>query len=107
IMGGSRRQFTVAFKKKAIAYAEIHGNLAAQRKFGVSEKSTGYWRGQRQKLAACSKAKKTSFRGRTAVYPELKTKVANVIRDLRARSLLVTSECIRTKAVEVACASGL
>ncbi|KAG0426134.1 hypothetical protein HPB47_026738, partial [Ixodes persulcatus] len=67
--------------------------------FGGSEKSIRYWRGQRQKLGAGSKAKKTSFRGKTAVHPELETKAANFIRDLRARSLPVMSECIRTKAV--------
>ncbi|KAG0420360.1 hypothetical protein HPB47_003531, partial [Ixodes persulcatus] len=36
---GSRRQFTIAFKK-AIAYADIHGNLAAQRVQCIGEKHT-------------------------------------------------------------------
>lgn len=106
-MSGSRRQFSVAFKKKAISYAEVHGNLAAQREFGVSEKSVRYWRSQKQRLTSCSNLKKTSFRGRIAAHPELECKVADFVRELRARSLPVTSECIRVKAVELARASGL
>ncbi|KAL1452370.1 hypothetical protein MTO96_043812 [Rhipicephalus appendiculatus] len=50
---------------------------------------------------------KTSFRGRRAVHPELEDKVADFVRAHRARSLPVTSELIRIKAIELARESGL
>lgn len=106
-MSGSRRQFTMCFKKKVIEYAEAHGNLAAQREFGPTEKSIRYWRSQKQRIISCSNQKKTSFRGRTAVHPELETALVEFVRELRARSLPVTTECIRVKALEIARDSGL
>lgn len=103
---GTRRQFTAAFKRKVIEFAEANGNMSAQRKFGVSEKSVRYWRNQKSKLSSCS-ARKTSFRGRRAVHPELEEKVADFVREYRARSLPVTTEVIRTKAIELAREAGL
>lgn len=103
---GTRRQFTAGFKRTVIEFAEANGNMAAQRKFGVSEKSVRYWRNQKQKLSACS-TRKTSFRGRRAVHPELEDKVADFVREYRARSLPVTAELIRSKAVELAREAGL
>ncbi|KAH8031373.1 hypothetical protein HPB51_016557 [Rhipicephalus microplus] len=82
-------------------------NLAAQREFGPTEKSIRYWRSQKQRIISCSNQKKTSFRGRTAVHPELETALVEFVRELRARSLPVTTECIRVKALEIARDSGL
>lgn len=103
---GTRRQFTAAFKRKVIEFAEANGNMSAQRQFGVSEKSVRYWRNQKSKLSVCN-ARKTSFRGRRAVHPELEDKVADFVREYRARSLPVSAELIRTKAVELAREAGL
>ncbi|KAL1465896.1 hypothetical protein MTO96_043068 [Rhipicephalus appendiculatus] len=80
--------------------------MSAQRQFGVSEKSVRYWRNQESKLSVCN-ARKTSFRGRRAVHPELEDKVADFVREYRARSLPVSAELIRTKAVELACEADL
>lgn len=103
---GTRRQFTAAFKRKVVEFAEANGNMLAQRQFGVSEKSVRYWRNQKSKLSVCN-ARKTSFRGRRAVHPELEDKVADFVREYRARSLPVSAELIRTKAVELAREAGL
>ncbi|KAH8023974.1 hypothetical protein HPB51_020647 [Rhipicephalus microplus] len=103
---GTRRQFTAAFKRKVIEFAEVNGNMAAQRQFGVSEKSVRYWRNQKSKLSVCN-ARKTSFRGRRAVHPELEDKVADFVREYRAKSLPVNAELIRSKAVELAREAGL
>ncbi|KAL1475928.1 hypothetical protein MTO96_018954 [Rhipicephalus appendiculatus] len=52
------------------------------------------------------KKNKTLFRGRPAVHPELETLLAEFVRELRARSLPVTAECVRVKALEIARDSG-
>ncbi|KAL1469954.1 hypothetical protein MTO96_040762 [Rhipicephalus appendiculatus] len=80
--------------------------MSAQRQFGVSEKSVRYWRNQESKLSVCN-AEDASFRGRRAVHPELEDKVADFVREYRARSLPVSTELIRTKAVELACEADL
>jgi transposase-like protein len=44
----SRRSYTAAFKLEVAIYAEENGgNMAAQRKYGVSEKVIGGWRKQK------------------------------------------------------------
>lgn len=104
--GGTRRQFSAAFKITVIDFAETNGNMAAQRQFGVSEKCVRYWRAQKGELLKC-KPCKTSFRGRSAVYPQLEDTLADFVREQRARSLPVTAHTIRCKAVELAREAGL
>lgn len=103
-MSGSRWQFTVVQEKSNHICRNTwkSGGIT-----GVSEKSVRNWRGQKQKLSACSNTKKTFFHRRTAVFPDLEKEVAEFVRQLHARSLPVTSDCICIKAVEVACASVL
>lgn len=104
---GTRRQFSAAFKLNVVEFAEANGNMAAQRSFGVSEKSVRYWRAQKGKLQKCN-PRKTSFRGRSAVHPpQLEDTLADFVREVRARSLPVTVDTIRNKAVELAREAGL
>ena len=53
-----RRSYKASFKLEVIAYAEEHGNRAAGRKFGISEKLPGDWRKQKPKLNDMKKSKK-------------------------------------------------
>jgi transposase-like protein len=47
----SRRSYTAAFKLEVAIYAEENGgNMAAQRKYGVSEKVIRGWRKQKETL---------------------------------------------------------
>lgn len=62
--------------------------------------------GTEKKVAMC-KPCKMSFRGRSAVYPQLDDTLTDFVRKQRARSLLVTTHAIRCKAVELAREAGL
>lgn len=58
----SRQSFTAGFKLEVITYAEDNGgNMAAQRKFGVSEKVIRGWRKQKDVLRQTRKTKKALF----------------------------------------------
>lgn len=96
---GTRRQYSAAFKLNVVEFAEANGNMAAQRRFGVSEKSVRYWRAQKGKLQMCN-PRKMSFRGRSAVHPQLEDKLADFVREVRARSLPVTVDTIRKNSRE-------
>lgn len=62
----SRRSYTAGFKLEVIAFAEQNGgNMAAERKFGVTEKVIRGWRKQKDALQRTKKSRK-SFRGRAA-----------------------------------------
>lgn len=104
---GTRCQFTTALKKKARAYAEANGIMAAQPKFGVTEKSTQYCREQTAQLTACN-SWKTSFCGCRAVRPELEDKMATLESTAsRVVSVPLTAEVISCEAVEIARQTGL
>lgn len=76
----SRRSFTAGFKLEVITYAEDKGgNMAAQRKFGVSEKVIRGWRKQKDVLRQTRKTKK-AFRVRTAFWPELEDKLEDFVQ---------------------------
>ena len=54
----SRRSYTAAFKLEVVNYAEENGgNVAAQHKFGVSEKVVRGWRKQKEALCMTKKSK--------------------------------------------------
>ncbi|KAH8038977.1 hypothetical protein HPB51_004132 [Rhipicephalus microplus] len=93
-------------KTKVIEFAKANGAMTAQQQFRVSEKSVRYWRNQKSKLLVCN-TRKTSFRGRRALHLDLEDKVADFIREYRARSLPVNAELIQSKAVKLAHEAGL
>lgn len=98
----SRRSFTASFKLEVITYAEDNGgNMAAQRKFGVSEKVIRGWRKQKDLLRQTRKTKK-AFRGRTAFWPELEDKLEDFVLEQRAACRAVSTVQICLKAVEMA-----
>ncbi|KAH7978393.1 hypothetical protein HPB49_005443 [Dermacentor silvarum] len=80
--------------------------MNAQRQFGLSGKSVRYWRAQEGKLQKCNPCK-TSFRGRSAGHPQIEDTLADIVRELRAPSLSVTSHTIRYKAMGLAREAGL
>ena len=55
-----RRSYKASFKLEVIAYAEEHGNRAAGRKFGISEKVPKDWQKQKPKLSDMKKSKKAN-----------------------------------------------
>lgn len=75
--------------------------MAAQRKFGVSEKVIRGWRKQKDVLRQTRKTKK-AFRGRTALWPELEDKLEDFVLEQRAACRAVSTVQIRLKAVEMA-----
>ena len=75
----SRRSYTAGFKLEVIIYAEENGgNMAAQRKFGVSEKLVRDWRKQKDALHQTKKITK-AFRGHTAYWPDLENQLENFV----------------------------
>ncbi|KAL1444446.1 hypothetical protein MTO96_029867 [Rhipicephalus appendiculatus] len=60
----------------------------------------------RAKLQKCN-PRKSSFRGRSAVHPQLEDTLTDFVREVRARSLPVTIDTIHNKAVELAREAGL
>ena len=55
-----RLYYSVAFKIEVVNYAEIHGNRAAERRFGSppTEKTIREWRKQRKDLIKADKSEK-------------------------------------------------
>ncbi|KAM7309473.1 Pogo transposable element with KRAB domain [Ixodes scapularis] len=98
----ARRQYSAAFKRKVILFAEAANNVAAERHFGVSEKCVRGWRQQRQKIFACAGARR-SFRGpKQGQYPAVEEVVLRWVTEQRSRSLSVSYDDIETKARAVA-----
>lgn len=98
----ARRQYSAAFKRKVILFAEAANNVAAERHFGVSEKCVRGWRQQRQKLFACAGARR-SFRGpKQGQYPAVEEVVLRWVTEQRSRSLSVSYDDIESKARAVA-----
>ena len=97
-----RTSYSATFKKKVIAFADAHGNRAAGREFVVDEKNVRRWKSQRMQLSKCIGPKKC-FRGpKTGRYPELEAEVVNFVKERRDRQLVVTSEIIQLKALDIA-----
>lgn len=63
-----RRAFTAKEKLAVIAYAEEHGNRAAERHFDISECNVRRWRKDKLKLVQTRPGKKCDRRGRVK-YP--------------------------------------
>lgn len=78
-----RQQYSAAFKRQAILYAESESNVEAGRKFDVSEKCVREWRKQRTKIFACA-ATRRSFRGpKSGRYPAVEEAVRDWVHDHR------------------------
>ena len=97
----SRRSYTAGFKLEVITYAEENGgNMAAQRKFGVSEKLVRDWRKQKDALHQTKKTTK-AFRGRTAYWPDLENQLENFVMEQRSSCRAVSTVQLRLKALEI------
>lgn len=97
----SRRSYTAGFKLEVITYAEENGgNMAAQRKFGVSEKLVRDWRKQKDALHQTKKTTK-AFRGRTAYWPDLENQLENFVMEQRSSCRAVSTVQLRLKALEM------
>lgn len=106
-MSGPRRQYSAAFKRKVISAAETIGNCAAERQFGVNERSIRGWRKQKQALFACSGQRK-SFRGpKNGAFPEVERELTDFVREQRAAHLAVNIELLQAKAREIARDKGI
>ena len=98
----SRRSFTAAFKLEVVQYAEENGgNMAAQRKYGVSEKVVRGWRKQKDVLRQMKKTKK-ALRGNKARWPDLEDQLESFVLEQRAACRALSTVQIRLKAVEMA-----
>ncbi|KAL1438695.1 hypothetical protein MTO96_047884 [Rhipicephalus appendiculatus] len=58
-----RQQYSAAFKRQVILYAESESNVEAGRKFDVSQKCVREWRKQRTKIFACAATRRSPFKG--------------------------------------------
>ncbi|XP_049275014.1 uncharacterized protein LOC125759811 isoform X1 [Rhipicephalus sanguineus] len=102
-----RRSYTATFKRAAILRAEETNNCAAGRKFGVSERIVRQWRLQRNEIFACD-TKRRGFRGpKSGRFPELETKLAAYVTELRERSVMVTGEMVMRRARVLASQAGI
>ncbi|XP_037502280.1 zinc finger protein 358 [Rhipicephalus sanguineus] len=102
-----RRSYTATFKRAAILHAEETNNCAAGRKFGVSERIVRQWRLQRNEIFACD-TKRRGFRGpKSGRFPELETKLAAYVTELRERSVMVTGEMVMRRARVLASQAGI
>ncbi|KAL1443478.1 hypothetical protein MTO96_045978, partial [Rhipicephalus appendiculatus] len=97
-----RQQYSAAFKRQVILYAESESNVEAGRKFDVSQKCVREWRKQRTKIFACA-ATRRSFRGpKSGRYPAVEEAVRDWVHDQRSKSLGVCYDDIEAKARTVA-----
>ncbi|KAL1417806.1 hypothetical protein MTO96_026514 [Rhipicephalus appendiculatus] len=97
-----RQQYSAAFKRQVILYAESESNVEAGRKFDVSEKCVREWRKQRTKIFACA-ATRRSFRGpKSGPYPAVEEAVRDRVHDQRSKSLSVCYDDIGAEARTVA-----
>lgn len=99
---GKYNSYTAGFKLKVIAFAEQHGNRAAERQFSVSEKLVRGWRKIKDKLKDTNVSRR-AFRGaKCGKYPEVDVDVCNYVEKVRNNGFCVTYDMIQCKAREVA-----
>lgn len=93
-----RRSYEAAFKLRVVAHAEaINNNRAAERHFGVPEKSVREWRKEKKVLEQMPKAKKT-LRGGKPSNPALEKVLADWIIKCRQNGINVTRDEVRSHA---------
>ena len=99
---GKYNSYTAGFKLKVVAFAEQHGNRAAERQFSVSEKLVRGWRKIKHELKHTNVSRR-AFRGaKCGKYPEIDVEVFNYVEALRNDGFCVTYDMIQCKAREVA-----
>ena len=99
----SRRSYTIGFKLEVVTYAEENGgNMAAQRKYGISEKVVRGWRKQKDILGQMKKTKKALRSGNKPRWPELEDRLESFVLEKRAEGIALSAEQILLKAVEIA-----
>lgn len=90
-MASRRCHYDAALKRKVISEAEVTGNCAAGRKFGVPENNVRRWHKHKTLLLACAVTRK-GFRGpRKEPFPKEEEVLTDFIKERRGRSLAVTA----------------
>lgn len=70
-----RLSYTVAFKLKAVDYAEQNGSRSASEQYDVNEKQVRDWRGKKAELESLSKSRRSQRVGAKPHWPELEEKL--------------------------------
>ena len=102
--GKRKQKYSLALKKEVIAFAEVHGNRPASRRFQLDEKRVREWRANKVNIQTLLETKKGKERSRLngAEKKPLSTKMEEVllewIDNRRARSLRVSCKFIMKKA---------
>ena len=99
-----RASYTVELKRKAIEFAESHGNRSAGREFNVDESMVRRWRGQKATLEKLP-AKMKAMRGGKPSWPELEKDVKEFVLGKLGRGL--STVVIRARARQIAEDRGL
>ena len=84
LAGTKRQSYTVSDKLRIINFAEQHGNLAAEREFGVSESNVRLWRKSKENLEKMPRLKRAN-RGKKAAWPELEVDLLEWITEKRKK----------------------
>ena len=102
--GKKVRSFTVSFKLRAIAHAEVHGNRSAARKYDVDESRVREWRAKKESILSLNladggkKRKRVDGGGRKPQFQAVDEIVLDWISNRRERGLLVSRKLIMKKA---------
>ena len=96
------RSYSLKQKIEVIAYAEVHGNNAATRKFGLSDpKRVREWQQNKDKLAVCEsdhrKRKRIKGGCRKPKYTDLEDELLLWINEKREQGLQVSRKIIMAK----------
>ena len=105
-MASRRVQYSFKEKRRIIVAAEKDGNRQAARDNNVSECNIRLWRKQRDAIFRCS-AKRMSFRGKKAQYPEIEEILVEYIKRQRSKYLPVSRRMLCRAAREEAAAKGI
>ena len=99
-MAPRRSSYTVREKARAVLIAEEHGNRAAGREVGVSEKLIRDWRKAKAAGAwqTIVKGKRKLGCGRRAFHPALEAELTEWLRLRRSTGITVSTDDIRRKA---------
>ncbi len=85
-MGPVHKSYTAKEKLTVIAYAEVHGNRAAQREFNINEKNVRRWRNEKEDLLRQKKTRRAN-RGKQAAYPKLEESLLQFVTERRSQGI--------------------
>ncbi|XP_062605000.1 tigger transposable element-derived protein 6-like [Saccostrea cucullata] len=97
-----RRSYTSEFKLEVANYATQTNNMAAQRKYGVSEKLIRYWRKQKNNLEKSCKKKFRKLQPGRCAWPDLDALLKSWSFEQIEWGCELSIEIIRQKAIEFA-----